>query len=333
MNPATFVQLHHTTGTITKRLSNTVRHICNLPALRAYYINNYNWSVEDFDNIDWTIFTPVYRKHSKKNQAWTHKNCMRKLPTSSRMYRNGGNKETQCSSCRSAFEDDDHLVQCTSRPKFRQKIEAALATLKQGMCPTLYTLFSTSLLNYMDGHDRNMASHTLLDPTDPTYDEYTTLITQQSRIGWDHLLHGKISILWRQYQHHFERIQRMNSNKNSISTPWSADDTTSSSSSNTSIDSSIHSIDTEISSATSANSNSSLSSTVPIPPLAFHSDPHPCLLPDSPPAPSTKKKRKPIASNNSSTLPFKPCTKKSGLTDAMNATVGLKETALPSTLK
>jgi hypothetical protein len=107
------------------------------------------------------------------------------------MYRNGGNEETQCSSCRSAFEDDDHLVQCKSRPKYRHKIEAALDTLKQGMCPILYRLFSTSLLNYLDGHDRNMASHTILDPDNPELDEYSTLLTQQARIGWDHLIRGK----------------------------------------------------------------------------------------------------------------------------------------------
>ena len=292
MNPATFVQLHHTTGTITKRLSHTVRQICNLPALREYYLTNYHWSLEDFNNVDWTIFTPVYRKHSKKNQAWTHKNCMRKLPTGSRMHRNGGNEESQCSSCRQAFEDDDHLVQCTSRPKFRRKIEDALATLKDGMCPTLYNLFHTSVLNYLDGHDCNMACHTIIDATDPTFHEYNTLLTQQSRIGWDHLLRGKLSILWRQYQHHFECTQRMNRNTNSISIPWTSDETDNSSSASNSLDSSLRSTDTDLYSLTSNDSTSSSSSLATIPPITFQSDILPLLSPDSLPEPKPKKKRR-----------------------------------------
>ena len=137
-----------------------------------------------------------------------------------------------------------------------------------------------------------MASHTLLDPTDPTLAEYNTLITQQSRIGWDHLLRGKLSTLWRQYQRHFEQTQRMNRNTNSISTPWAVDDTASCSSSNTSLQSSDNSISTDISSVTSTNSISSHSSTETIPPLTFHSDLLPHLPPASPPAPPKKKKRK-----------------------------------------
>ena len=84
----------------------------------------------------------------------------------------------------------------------------------------------------------------------------------------------------------------MNRNTNSISTPWSVDDTASSSSPTTSLESSDHSIDTDLSLVTSANSNSSLSSTATIPPPTFQSDLLPCLPPDSPHAPPPKKKQK-----------------------------------------
>lgn len=98
------------------------------------------------------LFTPIYTKHSKKNQAFTHKYAMRKLPTGSRMERNGGNEESQCSTCRQAHEDDDHLFQCPKRPAYRKKILEALNTIKKGMCPTLYYLFSNSILNYRLEH-------------------------------------------------------------------------------------------------------------------------------------------------------------------------------------
>ena len=104
---------------------------------------------------------------------------------------NGGNEESQYSTCRQAHEDDDHLFQCPKRPAYRKKILEALNTIKKGMCPTLYYLFSNSILNYIDGHDRSMASHPLIAPDPNTLDEYNTLLTQQARIGWDHLLRGK----------------------------------------------------------------------------------------------------------------------------------------------
>ena len=209
MDPTTHVQLHHATGTITKKLMPTVRSFCQIPALKRYYLRNFKWTRHDYDNIDWMLFAPVYTKHSKKNQAFTHKYAMRKLPTGSRMERNGGNEESQCSTCRQAHEDDDHLFQCPKRPAYRKKILEALNTIKKGMCPTLYYLFSNSILNYIDGHDRSMASHPLIAPDPNTLDEYNTLLTQQARIGWDHLLRGKISVLWRVYQRQYECQQRM----------------------------------------------------------------------------------------------------------------------------
>ena len=156
------------------------------------------------------------------------------------------------------------------------------------MCPTLYKLFSTSLLNYLDGHDCNRVSHTLTDENDHTLNEYTELLTQQSRIGWDHLLRGKLSILWRQYQHQYECTQRMNRRTNSIRTPWTTDDTASSSSVTTSIGSSINSIDTDLSSVASDDSNSSNGSIA----ITFQSNILPHLPPDNPPERKPKKKRR-----------------------------------------
>ena len=210
LDPSIHAQLHHVTGTITKRLMPTVRSICQLPALRRYYLRNFKWTRTDFENVDWMLFTPVYTKYSKKYQAFTHKYAMRKLPTGSRMERNGGNEESQCSTCYQAHEDDDHLFQCPKRPAYRRKIMDALNTLKKGMCPTLYYLFSNSILNYINGHDRSMASHPMIAHDPSTLDEYKTLLTQQARLGWDHLLRGKLSVLWRVYQRQYERQQCFN---------------------------------------------------------------------------------------------------------------------------
>ena len=223
MDPATHVQIHHATGTITKRLMPTVRSICQLPQLKQYYLRNFKWSRKDFDNVDWMLFTPIYTRHSKKYQAFAHKYVMRKLPTGSRMERNGGNEESQCSTCRQAHEDDDHLFQCPQRPAYRRKILDALNNIKKGMCPALYYLFSNSILNYIDGHDRNMASHPMIAHELNNLSEYNTLLTQQARIGWDHLLRGKISVLWRVYQRHYERQQRMNRRTTPHSKPQTDD--------------------------------------------------------------------------------------------------------------
>lgn len=46
----------------------------------------------------------------------------------------------------------DHLFQCPKRPAYRKKILEALNTIKKGMCPTLYYLFSNSILNYRLEH-------------------------------------------------------------------------------------------------------------------------------------------------------------------------------------
>ena len=53
-----------------------------------------------------------------------------------------------------------------------------------------------------------MASHPMIAHESTNLDEYNTLLTQQARIGWDHLLRGKLSVLWRVYQRQFEGQQR-----------------------------------------------------------------------------------------------------------------------------
>ena len=71
-----------------------------------------------------------------------------------------------------------------------------------------------------------MASHPMIahDPT--TLDKYKTLLTQQARLRCNHLLRGKLSVLWQVYQQHYECQQRMQRRTTSISNTQTDDRTT-----------------------------------------------------------------------------------------------------------
>jgi hypothetical protein len=82
MDPNTNIQLHIGGRTITRDLKKTAQEIIQLPMLRTYYCERFEWSENIFDIIDWDIFRPVYKKHTtNKGIQWMHKFCIKKLPT------------------------------------------------------------------------------------------------------------------------------------------------------------------------------------------------------------------------------------------------------------
>ena len=85
----------------------------------------------------------------------------------------------------------------------------------------------TNLLKYLDSHDCNIASYTLIHPDNPSSDEYTTILIAANFVSYGVPKNTTANV-----------HTICNTKKNSISTTWTVDNTASSSSSTTSLGSS-----------------------------------------------------------------------------------------------
>jgi hypothetical protein len=174
----------------------TVREIVQLPQLRTFYCERFGWSDTLFDAIDWDVFRPVYKKHtSTKGVQWLHKFCIKKLPTGERVHKRDLFHDRRCASCWHTNEDDDHLFQCTQRRSLRKKIVKQTNTMRNTVDPRLCDILQEGLQTYFNGE--SITVNMLRIRGQEGMDRYNLLIDQQTVIGWDNLLRGKLSKQWK----------------------------------------------------------------------------------------------------------------------------------------
>jgi hypothetical protein len=131
MDPTTNIQFHIGGRTITRDFKRTVREAIQLPTIRKYYCERFNWSDNIFDIIDWDIFRPVYKKYiSAKGVQWMHKFCIKQLPTGERIHKRDHFYDKRCASCWHTVEDDNHIFQCGKRRGLRKKVVSQITLMR-----------------------------------------------------------------------------------------------------------------------------------------------------------------------------------------------------------
>ena len=115
MDPSAEVLLHQRGRTITRDYKVSMRRSIQLLVLEEYYQKRFGWTNTEYGKIDWSIFTPVYRRAQNKHRKWANKFCMRKLPVGLQMHARESKYDERCCSCWAECETDDHLLQCPKR--------------------------------------------------------------------------------------------------------------------------------------------------------------------------------------------------------------------------
>jgi hypothetical protein len=195
LDPDTIVQFHIEGRTITRDFKKTVREIIQLPTLRQFYCERFNWSKYTFDRIDWEIFRPVYKRHiATKGIQWMHKFCIMKLPTGERVHKRDHFHDKRCASCWHSEEDDDHLFRCIKRRRYRNKIIKQINIMRNNVDPTLCDILQEGLMTYFKGESVTTAMRRIQQAG---HERYELLIEEQLLIGWDNILRGKFSKQWK----------------------------------------------------------------------------------------------------------------------------------------
>jgi hypothetical protein len=192
MDPNTIIQFNIRGRTITRDFKRTVREIIQLPIIRKFYCEQFGWSDNIFDIIDWDIFRPVYKKYIlNKGVQWMHKFCIKKLPTGERVHKRDHFHDKRCASCWHTLEDDNHIFQCTKRRSLRKKIINQINLMRNTIDPRLCDILQEGLLTYFKGE--SVTNAMLRIRGQEGYEIYDLLIDEQTVIGWDNLPRGKFS--------------------------------------------------------------------------------------------------------------------------------------------
>jgi hypothetical protein len=196
MDPDTAIQFHIKGRTITRDFKRTVRETIQLPSIRKFYCEQFGWSENIFDIIDWEIFRPSYKKHvSTKGVQWLHKFCIKKLPTGERVHKRDHFHDRRCASCWHTNEDDNHIFQCIQRRSLRKKIVKQINIMRTTVDPRLCDILQERIMTYFKGG--STTTNMLRLRGQEGMERYNLLIEQQTVIGWDNLLRGKFSQQWK----------------------------------------------------------------------------------------------------------------------------------------
>lgn len=144
------------------------------------------------------------------------------LPTNSRLHRKDTRRQ-QCPGCPEKKEDQDHVLRCPSdtRLEARQNLLRKMEEACQGKQtdPQLQDILLKALKAWMDGKGNTEIAAAFENLREP----YTTLIRQQTAIGWRQLWNGRFASKWAELQEqHYGRMDMGRFNRAATGDKWLA---------------------------------------------------------------------------------------------------------------
>ncbi|KAI2494762.1 hypothetical protein MHU86_19757 [Fragilaria crotonensis] len=196
MSPMTRAHLHLPDGTVTGNYDRCLQHEATAKPLLEYIQTKNQWTPSIMNSVDWTAHANALKKHSTRK---THmvKLLHELLPTTGQANRFDDGKR-QCPLCPTTREDRDHILCCNhpTRREWREKFMRDLTDhcMINDTDPNLQIILCDGLQAWF-----NRPQGFTLQPHE--YDSrFHRLITQQNRIGWRQIFHGRFSVEWVRHQ-------------------------------------------------------------------------------------------------------------------------------------
>ena len=189
---------------ITRHLEATLQRHQHTAPLHSYYCKRFRWSPDTLSSIDWDTYTAVYTKFPR-TRTFFSKVGWKKLPIGERLHKWTPSYDHRCPSCSQDLENDDHLFQCGHllRCQWRQDLLRDLHD-KYGsfLDPDLLTIMKIGIKSFFSNSAPDFSERF---PAHGSMQHYGYLITQQTSIGWDHFIRGKIGKAWGPKQHEYAK--------------------------------------------------------------------------------------------------------------------------------
>ena len=200
-------------STITGHYKTKIREAATMREYSAYVKRRFDWTDATHTIIDWQLYPQILKKH-RQHHLLLMKHCHGIAPTGTIAHRNNSVYPISCPSCDTDQETNDHVLQCPApaRAKWRQQFlrKISLSGIGQPHDPVLLDILR-------DGIQRWFRSESPPSITEyPTL--YSSLIIDQTAIGWVHLFRGRWALQWNEL--HSQYLTRTHTQHTPSNAKW-----------------------------------------------------------------------------------------------------------------
>ena len=190
--------------TITRNIEKTLHQHEHTAPLLDYYRSRFQWSQTTINTVDWESYASAYKPFSRTRTFFT-KNGWKQLPVGRRLHRWASGYDHRCPSCSLDFESDDHIYQCLhiQRQQWRHDVHREIRDAFGAILdPDLLSIAQIGMTSYFNNNPPNFSDRF---PHNTSNKKLNVLIDQQTAIGWDHFMRGKLSKEWGPAQYRYAR--------------------------------------------------------------------------------------------------------------------------------
>jgi len=182
---------------ITSKPTHHLREAARLMDQSAYLCEKFSWSQTEFDDISWAAHSAALKSLTESDRVRIIKYIHGWLPTGKRRHREQQSYPQECALCHAAVEDNEHLWACQHESQI-QLVENLLIDLEKMQYemksdPALHSVIKSAVLQ--------SALTGSFEPN-PAVEAASVhhLLQIQGNIGWQQLLHGRLSQQLLQHQ-------------------------------------------------------------------------------------------------------------------------------------
>ena len=209
--PSTTAYLRLSSMTIyTSKIDLHLRHAVHDAALLHYIQTKEQWTPAVSSLVHWDSLETALGRLSLPQRKLTIKTMFKLWATGTEMRKRAVFHDHRCPRCNQLHEDWDHIFRC---PQSHQRLQQTLLLFHTRLTQLHVSPLMTSVL--LQGIKSWI--HPLTTPAFPwhthTNDHYLQLLQQahmdQSSIGWDNLLRGRIATKWLISHDHYTHLRRL----------------------------------------------------------------------------------------------------------------------------
>ena len=177
----------------------TLRHHIDGCYLRCYMQSKHKWNDRTWNSVDLESFGKFYLRLPQNEQDYSTKAIYNQLYVGTNRFKTAKTQDPAlklCPCCKQATEDRAHLFRCPDNPDRTE----TLRLLRKSLSPTdphpAYYVIKEGILRWLEGDDNPFTPATI-DYPEKFHDSLRKAIDDQNSIGWQHALHGYLSVEWR----------------------------------------------------------------------------------------------------------------------------------------
>jgi hypothetical protein len=169
--------------------------------IQKFYSNKYGWTETTFNNIAWDVQKSALQSFPIADQTRILKFVHGWLPTASRSFNEGSSTSQRCKICHAPREDNFHLFHCTNN-----EMATIQEKIQQYIVKDMHDHGDSEFSNIIEIGIINAGYHSSWKPNlNDVSRKWKAAVRDQSRIGWDHMLLGRVSkTLIQAMDSHFE---------------------------------------------------------------------------------------------------------------------------------